>query len=324
MINNGFVDQLTQAAGLVAENKLPRVLLVHGLPGTPKHYFVRALAKHIIMGDYPSSVRSFAEIHAYQDGFTSPFITQVVPESSSKQITIEQVRPVIESFRQTTQSEKGQRVCLIQPADQLNASAANALLKILEESTDCNYFILACQSLENLLPTIKSRCSVIHLQAEPGLISASDLPELLTKSGQSCEHVEKQLYYTFDCPLQLLDSNDAFDLTVHQSMTDALEQCFATTRIKKSLLAAAKKHYPVFITCLMRELIDGSRSGTTKNSMFKMPVTLMQLATMWDLIVQAKQAYWQAPANSIELAASTLLNRLLLIVTRGRAIHADR
>ena len=53
---------------------------------------------------------------------------------------------------------QGQRVVVLYPAEALNAAAANALLKTLEEPPPNTVFLLISNSLDRLLPTILSRC----------------------------------------------------------------------------------------------------------------------------------------------------------------------
>ena len=48
-------------------------------------------------------------------------------------------------------------VYVIADCDNMSSAAANALLKVTEEPPQQAYFILTCENLENLLPTIKSR-----------------------------------------------------------------------------------------------------------------------------------------------------------------------
>jgi DNA polymerase-3 subunit delta' len=65
------------------------------------------------------------------------------------------------------------------PADDMNISAANALLKNLEEPPPRTIFILIAHSLGRLLPTIRSRCQVLKLDPLP----AARLEELLLRLG---------------------------------------------------------------------------------------------------------------------------------------------
>ncbi len=58
--------------------------------------------------------------------------------------------------------ESSRRIVVLERADALNAQAANALLKILEEPPAHTVFFLLCQSAEDVLPTIRSRCQVMR------------------------------------------------------------------------------------------------------------------------------------------------------------------
>lgn len=78
-------------------------------------------------------------------------------------ITVDEIRRVSRFLGMTTQ-EGGYRVILVDPADDMNTNAANALLKNLEEPPRRTLFILTTHSLGRLLPTIRSRCQTIKLQ----------------------------------------------------------------------------------------------------------------------------------------------------------------
>lgn len=55
------------------------------------------------------------------------------------------------------------KIVVIWMAERMNASAANKLLKIIEEPEPGTVFILIVRSTETVLPTILSRCQQIHL-----------------------------------------------------------------------------------------------------------------------------------------------------------------
>jgi len=57
----------------------------------------------------------------------------------------------------------GNKVCILWGVEKMNASAANAFLKLLEEPPENSYFILLCEQTENVLPTVLSRCQEISL-----------------------------------------------------------------------------------------------------------------------------------------------------------------
>ncbi len=62
--------------------------------------------------------------------------------------------------------EAKRRICLILRSKDLNESAANALLKTLEEPPENTHIFLSAPSTKALLPTIVSRCQVVNIPPE--------------------------------------------------------------------------------------------------------------------------------------------------------------
>jgi len=82
------------------------------------------------------------------------------PYQLKRNITVEQVRAMQQ--RLTTRPTLGsRRAIVIDPADDLEKGAANALLKSLEEPPAGTFFFLVAHRLGRLLPTIRSRCRVL-------------------------------------------------------------------------------------------------------------------------------------------------------------------
>jgi DNA polymerase-3 subunit delta' len=82
----------------------------------------------------------------------------------SKDIRIDAVRSAV-AFAQTTAARGRGKVVLIYPADRMNAIAANALLKTLEEPPGQARFVLATGCPQRLPPTVRSRCQALYLAA---------------------------------------------------------------------------------------------------------------------------------------------------------------
>lgn len=61
-------------------------------------------------------------------------------------------------------NEAARKVYLVEDAQEMNASAQNALLKVLEEGPDYAAFLLLAENEAALLPTIRSRCELLRLQ----------------------------------------------------------------------------------------------------------------------------------------------------------------
>ena len=80
-----------------------------------------------------------------------------------REITAETVRDTTRFFTRTA-GEGGWRICIVDAADDLNRTAANALLKVLEEPPPRALFILISHVPGRLLPTIRSRCVSLAME----------------------------------------------------------------------------------------------------------------------------------------------------------------
>lgn len=94
---------------------------------------------------------------------THPDILWVEPQKKSRVIAIEQIRGVRQRINQTAFMGSW-KACVLVGADRLGPEAANAFLKTLEEPAGDCLFLLLTDSPQFLLPTIVSRCQIIHLQ----------------------------------------------------------------------------------------------------------------------------------------------------------------
>lgn len=74
-----------------------------------------------------------------------------------KTISVDQARDLPDFFSKSPSLAKA-RVAIVDAADDLNANAANALLKILEEPPQHGVLFLISHAPGRLLPTIRSRC----------------------------------------------------------------------------------------------------------------------------------------------------------------------
>lgn len=78
-------------------------------------------------------------------------------------ITVDEVRR-LKNFFALSAADGGRRVVIVDAADEMNVSAANALLKVLEEPPEKTYLLLISHQPSRLLPTIRSRCRELRMQ----------------------------------------------------------------------------------------------------------------------------------------------------------------
>ena len=82
------------------------------------------------------------------------------------EVTVDQLRALTQRLALSSQFG-GLQVAIIDPADRMNASAANALLKTLEEPSRGTVIILVADDASRLPATVRSRCRRVEIAA-PG------------------------------------------------------------------------------------------------------------------------------------------------------------
>jgi DNA polymerase-3 subunit delta' len=121
----------------------------------------------------PEAQRALWDSGAGDDRETGAGASKAKP---SQEIKVDAIRDVVE-FAQQTASRGAVKVVLIYPAEQMNAIAANTLLKTLEEPAGGTRFVLASGHIEDLLPTVRSRCQLVRLPLPPADLSVQWLQE---------------------------------------------------------------------------------------------------------------------------------------------------
>lgn len=105
-----------------------------------------------------------------------------------KNISAEDARSIAPFLRKTA-SEGGWRVVIVDGAEDLNPTSQNALLKILEEPPSKALLILTTTQPGAFLPTIRSRCRMVHLKTLEDAI----VEKLLLRSHPALSIQEKSI-----------------------------------------------------------------------------------------------------------------------------------
>ena len=147
---------------LIKKEAVPHAFLFTGMEGAGKFAAARQFAKAL---NCPSpqdfdSCGACASCRKLEEGL-HPDLVHIKNEGVF--IKLEQIRELMKRFRFRPFEGKF-RVVIIQDAQRLMESAANAMLKILEEPPKANIFILLATESQMLLPTIVSRCCQVRFQ----------------------------------------------------------------------------------------------------------------------------------------------------------------
>ena len=156
-------EALQRARGL---GRLPHALLIHGPAGVGKRLFAEHLAQSLLCPTPDSDGRACGrcqDCHLFAVG-NHPDLARVGPdpEGKSDEIKVQGIRDLVES-EGLTANRGGYKVILIDPAERMNPSAANALLKTLEEPAADTLFGLITERAYLLAATVRSRCQRLGL-----------------------------------------------------------------------------------------------------------------------------------------------------------------
>jgi len=159
----GQAGALGRLKGAVSSGRLPHALLFCGLEGTGRRTTARALAARLnclrpsgddACGECVSCGKMARGVH--------PDFRLIEPELQD--IKEEQVAKDLIPRLYFPPAEGKVRVSVLAPAERLNETSANNLLKVLEEPPRGNLLILCCREPGAVLQTIASRCQTVFLE----------------------------------------------------------------------------------------------------------------------------------------------------------------
>lgn len=121
-----------------------------------------------------------------------PDVTEIAPDGLS--IKVEQVRDLKAEFSKSG-VEGQQKVFIIEDAEKMTVGAANSLLKFLEEPNGKAIAFLLTTAKQRILPTILSRCQLIHFQplSKKKLLAELENKELPASQSALLVHLTNSL-----------------------------------------------------------------------------------------------------------------------------------
>lgn len=161
----GHAQQIGRLQRALDSRTLAQAYLFTGPRGVGKALVARTLAATVIRRcakDLDSSPMAQNDNRIEREQHPDIMWLRVLPDKS--EISLEQWRAV-EAKVQFQALEGERKFIIIDDAEKMSASVANACLKTLEEPPTNTHFILVAHDADRLLPTIRSRCQ--HLVFGP-------------------------------------------------------------------------------------------------------------------------------------------------------------
>ena len=147
-----------ELAAQIESGQLAHAFLLHGQRGIGKRRLAAWLAQQLLGSDrpaWPAESAPETTLHAN--------LHPAAP-AEGKLLSVERIRELIDFMLLSTYGS-GARVAAICPAESMTRSAANSLLKILEEPRPDSYILLVADAPAQLPATIISRCRLLRSPA---------------------------------------------------------------------------------------------------------------------------------------------------------------
>jgi DNA polymerase-3 subunit delta' len=317
----GTVAQLQSAW---ESQRFPHALLLQGAEGLGKRHLAAWLSAAVLCETSRPSLRvcgtcaSCLLIKAH----SHPDFLWVSPEEDKQQISVDQVRAAMGRLTQTSYRQ-GYKVAVIEPAHQMTISAANGLLKTLEEPTPESVLILITSQPSSLLATVRSRCQKVvvpgpqasqaleWLQSETGVAAA---PQLLEFAGRAPLRAAELAQGRFD----QLDAD--MQRSVSQLASGATDVTQVAAEWAKDGLIERLNWLDLWLNSAARALIGGTDDLFTfparSSHLPSLPPTL-NISALYSLVdqIRALKAQLARTALQRELAAEAVLISLMQTLT---------
>ena len=160
------IEALRTAAG---GHGMSQAFLFTGPPGSGRSNAAVAFAAALQCEEHPPGCGTCHSCHTVLAGSHAD-VTVVRTQKLS--IGVDEVRDLV---RRSALAPVGRRwqIMIVEDADRLTDQAANALLKAIEEPTDRTVWMPCAPTVEDLLPTIRSRCRLVTLTT-PSTLEVAD------------------------------------------------------------------------------------------------------------------------------------------------------
>lgn len=214
-------ERWAQLLGAIAGRRLAHALLFAGPRGVGKRHFAHGLAAYLLCetqtpdrpcGACRSCVQLAAGVH--------PNLMKLAPQEDKRDIAIDDIRDLLDRLHLS--SHYGQaKVAMVEPADALNASGVNALLKTIEEPPAATHVLLIAERWRALPATLRSRCQILRFAPPP---AAQALAWLKERHPQAPDSALRPLLRTPLLEAPLADADAAETRAAWgRALADALE-----------------------------------------------------------------------------------------------------
>ncbi len=159
----------------VCSNRLPHAIIIEGEEGLGKRTFAREIALNLLCRGEEKPCRSCSQCSKVMHG-VHPDVFEYSATGAPQSFKVKTVRDIIDDTY-VKPNEADYKIYILGNCQGMNASAQNALLKVLEEPPEYVLFILTVTNKSALLPTVLSRCVTLKVEGVDHSIAADYVAE---------------------------------------------------------------------------------------------------------------------------------------------------
>jgi DNA polymerase-3 subunit delta' len=246
-------------------DRLAHALMIEGPAGCGKKSLARAMVAKLLCNENQAHACGQCRSCKLLVGGAHPDYFEIQPEEDSKVIKIDQVRALIGRLDLTVSISR-RKVAYLHPADVMNVSAANALLKSLEEPAGDTVLILVSDNPGRLPVTIRSRCQSVSVN-QPDTQFVLDW--LQKNSNASADELDIAMQAAGNSPLLALQFLGSPDVDaygqVREGLATLLDRPAAVSLVSSDLNGLNKVDLWRWISLCTGEVIKSRMAGISAN-----------------------------------------------------------
>lgn len=176
---------------------------------------------HAVSDHYLQEWRQFVKEQPYGNLFD--WYRHIGIEKKQGQIGVDEAQDMVKKLSLKSY-EGGYKILIVWMAEKMNISAANKLLKLIEEPPEKTILLLLAEEEEQIINTIRSRCQILHF---PPLAEQNILDELINRgvSQPDAHTIAQEAHGNFNKALDLLNK-DSEDLVFERWFVQWVRSAF--------------------------------------------------------------------------------------------------